>query len=61
MIMFVKMTGKWIGKKFDFDLDDDLEDMRIHVNNGSVVAFAEDYETFVLEMGLDESKVEMVE
>ncbi len=61
MIMFVKMTEKWIGKEFNYDDDGDLQEMRIHTNNGSVVAIAEDTETFIMEMGLNFSDIEMVE
>ncbi|KKL20326.1 hypothetical protein LCGC14_2456600 [marine sediment metagenome] len=53
MMMFIKMSSGWYGTEFD------LDNMREHVNNGNIVAVAEDAETFAMEMEIDEDEITM--
>lgn len=52
--MFIKMSSGWHGKKIKVIKTEDVFDF---VNNGEIVAFAEDAETFALEMGIEEKDI----
>ena len=60
--MFIRMSGKWYYQEFSTLSSSKLqENMREHVNNGTIVAFADDLESFADEMGIKVDDIEFVD
>lgn len=59
--MFIKMSSKWYYQEFPSLKSKTLrENMIEHVNNGTIVAFADDLEYFADEMGIKVYDMEFV-
>lgn len=56
MYMFIKMSSGWHGKKINVINTEDVFDF---VNNGEIVAFSDEIETFADEMGIEVDDIKM--
>ena len=67
MISAVKMPSGWYARIWPSceDIRDVLieegENLDVHIENGNVVAFAEDIETLAYNLGISESEITIVE
>jgi len=59
--MFTLMSGTWYYQRLSCLDDSTLEDMAAHIENGTIVAFADDTECFAYLMGVDENDLVLVE
>lgn len=60
--MFIRMSGKWYYQEFRYLESKTLrENMRSHIENGTIVAFADDLEGFADEMEIEVDDLELVE
>ena len=59
--MIVKMSSGLYATDFELSDIEDRDNLRSHVENGSVVCIAEDIETFADEMDIDPADIEMVD
>lgn len=56
MYMFIKMSSGWYGKKINVINTGDVFDF---VDNGEIVAFSDEIETFADEMGIEVKDIKM--
>jgi hypothetical protein len=56
--MFVKMSGGWFCKEID-SLSAQQRNIVAHIDNGEIVAFSDDVETFASEMEIEVEDIEM--
>jgi len=56
--VFVKMSSGWYGQTAE-SVEDAQENIQDHVDNGSIVAIADDKEGFAHDMGINESDIHM--
>jgi len=57
--MFIKMSSKWFCRKIE-TIESVARNTILHIENGEVVAFADDIEGFADEMEIEVADIEMI-
>jgi len=56
MFSLVKLSGKWYSLTID-SVEDGMENIQEHIDNGNIVCLTDNIETFADEMGIDEEEI----
>ncbi len=56
MFSLVKLSGKWYSLTIE-DVEDGMENIQEHVNNGDIVCLTDDLESFADEMGINKDEI----
>lgn len=60
MFRLIKMSGKWYALKI-YNLEDDADNIRQFVDEGTMVLLTDDVECAADELGIDLDEIELVE